>query len=316
MYNTFIKDINPFFYLKVITFIILIFSFINSILKLYYKKKEINKFVEFHEKSTKNIISGHYNDYYPFFKDDGLHRMENNIKSIEEYINAERNIIIEDKHKLQAIITDISHQVKTPIANITMINEILLSRELDEEQSKDFIKSMDREINKLDFLMQSMITISFLETGIMNFNIKVLPIYNTIISCLNSSMSLINEKEIDIEVICDEDILVKHDPKWTIEAIYNVINNATKFSPVKGNIVITVVQENFYTSISIKDYGNGIPSENLRDIFNKFYSSDNENGSGIGLHLTEKIIKGQNGYINVFSEVNYGSEFILYLPNN
>lgn len=175
---------------------------------------------------------------------------------------------------------------------------------------------MDSEVNKLDFLMQSMITISFLETGIMKFNNKVLPIYNTIISSLNSSMSLINEKEIDVEVICDEDILVKHDSKWTVEAIYNVINNAIKFSPVKGNIVITVAQENFYTSVSIKDYGNGIPSENLRDIFNKFYSNDNENGSGIGLHLTEKIIKGQNGYINVISEVNYGSEFILHLPNN
>lgn len=119
--------------MKVITFIIFIFSFITLILKLYYKKIEINKFVEFHEKSTKNIISGHNNDYYPFFTDDGLHRMENNIKSIEGYINAERNIIIEDKHKLQAIISDISHQVKTPMANIKMINEILLSRKLDEK---------------------------------------------------------------------------------------------------------------------------------------------------------------------------------------
>ncbi len=316
MYSLFINKSDPFFYLKILTLILFLTGFVILVSKLYYKKKEVSEFIEFHKKATTNIISGTNIDYYPFFKDDRLNKMENNIKSIEKYINNERNIIIEDKHNLQAIISDISHQVKTPIANIKMINEILLSRNLDEEQSNEFIKSMDREINKLDFLMQSMITISFLETGIMRFNSKISPIYDTILSSLNSTMSLINEKEIDIEVICSEDILVKHDPKWTIEAIYNVINNAAKFSPTKGTIIIQVVQGQFYTSISIKDNGTGIPNENIKDIFNKFYSKDNKNGSGIGLHLTEKIIKGQNGYINVNSEINNGSEFILYLPNN
>lgn len=206
--------------------------------------------------------------------------------------------------------------MKTPIANIKMINEILLTRDLDEKQINEFIKSMDKEINKLDFLMQSMITISLLETGIMKFNNRVLPIYNTILSSLNSAMSLINEKHIDVQVICNENILVKHDPKWTSEAIYNVINNAAKFSPVEGIIVIEVLQGQFYTSISIKDNGIGISDASLKNIFNKFYSKDNGDGSGIGLHLTERIIKGQNGYINVNSKIDYGTEFIINLPNN
>lgn len=284
--------------------------------RLYFLEKELNRFLEFHEEASANITIGINNEHYPFFKDDRLNIMENNIKIIEKHINEEKNIIIEDKLNLQTIISDISHQSKTPIANIKMINEILLNRRLNEEQTEEFIKSMDDEIDKLDFLMQSMITISFLETGIMKFNNRVLPVYDTIVSSLNSSMSLINEKEINIEVSCDEDVLVKHDPKWTSEAIYNVLNNATKFSPIKSTIAIQVVQEQFYTSISIKDNGTGIPKENIKDIFNKFYTKDKESGSGIGLHLTEKIIKGQNGYINVNSEINMGTEFILYLPNN
>lgn len=301
---------------RVLAVMLLIATFGILIFKLYRKEKELSRFMEFHKKVTLNIISGNNNDYYPFFKDDRLNIMENNIKSLEKYINDEKNIIIEDKHNLQAIISDISHQVKTPIANIKMINEILLSRKLDENQINEFVESMEKEINKLDFLMQSMISISLLETGIMKFNSRVLPIYDTVLSSLNSAMSLINEKEIDVEVICDENILAKYDPKWTAEAIYNVINNAAKFSSAKGTIVIKVLQEQFYTSISIKDNGTGIPNENMKNIFNKFYSKNNENGSGIGLHLTEKIIKGQNGYINVKSQVNHGSEFILYLPNS
>ena len=286
------------------------------LIKSHRSEKEFERFVKFHKNATETITLGIENEDYPFFKDDRLNTLENNIKTLEKYINNEKSQIIEDKHNLQTIISDISHQVKTPIANIKMINEILLTRDLDEKQINEFIKSMDKEINKLDFLMQSMITISLLETGIMKFNNRVLPIYNTILSSLNSAMSLINEKHIDVQVICNENILVKHDPKWTSEAIYNVINNAAKFSPVEGIIVIEVLQGQFYTSISIKDNGIGISDASLKNIFNKFYSKDNGDGSGIGLHLTERIIKGQNGYINVNSKIDYGTEFIINLPNN
>jgi len=284
-------------------------------IKIYITEKELNRFVDFHKKSTENIISGNKNSNYPFFKDDRLHRMENNIKTIEKHINEEKSVIIEDKLNLQSIISDISHQVKTPISNIKMINEILLSRKLDEKQLREFLLSLDKEVDKLNFLMQSMITMSLLETGIMKFNTRILPIYDTILSSLNSAMSLINEKDINVKVSCPKDILVKHDPKWTSEAIYNIMNNAAKFSPPNSTLAIDVVQDQFYTSISIKDNGPGISKENMKDIFKKFYSKSNGEGSGIGLHLTEKIIKGQNGYINVNSQLGKGTEFILHLPN-
>lgn len=297
----------------ILTLFVLLILFLS--IKIYIGEKELNRFVEFHKIATETIVSGNKNNDYPFFKDDRLHRMENHIKSLEKYINEEKNIITEDKLNLQSIISDISHQVKTPISNIKMINEIILSRNLDEEQLREFVMSLDKEVDKLNFLMQSMITMSLLETGIMKFNTRVLPIYDTILSSLNSAMSLINEKDIDINVSCPKVILVKHDPKWTSEAIYNIINNAAKFSPPKSSIVIDVVQEQFYTSISIKDNGPGIAKENMKDIFEKFYSKSNGEGSGIGLHLTKKIIKGQNGYINVNSQVGKGTEFILHLPN-
>lgn len=283
---------------------------------LYIKEKELREFVKFHKKAIETIISGNKNNNYPFFKDDRLHRMETNIKNLEKYINQERNKIIKDKLNLQSIISDISHQVKTPISNIKIINEILLSKNLSEEQLKEFIKSLDKEVDKLNFLMQSMITMSLLETGIMKFNTRVVPIYDTILSSLNSSMSLINEKNIDVKVSCPKNILVKHDPKWTSEAICNIVNNAAKFSPANSTIFIKVVQEQFYTSISIKDNGPGISKENIKNVFKKFYSKGNKEGSGIGLHLTEKIIKGQNGYINVNSKLGCGTEFILHLPND
>jgi len=295
------------------TLLILLLLFLG--IKLYIAEKELNRFVDFHKNATETIISGRKNKSYPFFRDDRLHRMENDIKSLEKYINEEKSVIIEDKLNLQSIISDISHQVKTPISNIKMINEILLFRNLEEKQLKNFLLSLDKEVDKLNFLMQSMITMSLLETGIMKFNTRVLPIYDTILSSLNSAMSLINEKNIDVKVSCPKDILVKHDPKWTSEAIYNVMHNAAKFSPANSTIAIEVAQDQFYTSISIKDNGPGIPKENIKDIFKKFYSKSGSEGSGIGLHLTVKIIKGQNGYINVNSQLGKGTEFILHLPN-
>lgn len=315
MKNIFGVRVEPFLRLKILIFILALTGLCIFTYKIYKRKREFNRFFQFHNEATTNITSSTNVEDYPFFKDYRLHIMENNIKAIEKYIVTEKDIILEDKHNLQTIISDISHQAKTPIANIKMINEILLSRELNEEQSREFIKSMNSEVNKLDFLMKSMITISFLETGIMKFNIKTLPIYDTILLALNSSMSLINKKEIDIKVICNEDILVKHDQKWTAEAIYNIINNAAKFSSVKGNIIIKVIKEQFYTSILIADNGPGISDNDIKYIFKKFHSIDKIKGSGIGLYLTEKIIKSQNGYINVKSKLKYGTEFVLYLPN-
>lgn len=316
MNNIFNFTVDSILILKILFGVLVFIGLSILIYRIYSRKKEFNKFFKFHNEATSNITSNTKIEDYPFFKDYRLHIAETNIKNIEEGVAREKNLIIEDKNNLQTIISDISHQVKTPIANIKMINEILLSRNLEEEQSKEFIQSMNDEVNKLDFLMQSMITISFLETGMMKFNIRILPIYDTILLALNSSMSLINEKEINIQVICDKEILVKHDQKWTAEAIYNVINNAAKFSSAKGNIIVKVVQKQFYASISIKDSGPGIPPNDIKSIFKKFTSKDKSDGSGIGLYLTEKIIKNQSGYINVESELNHGTKFILYLPND
>ena len=308
--------VDPNLRLKMVIIILVLTMFSILIYKIYNREKEFNSFFEFHNKATSNITSNTKIEDYPFLKDYKLHIATNNIKDIEKRVATERDLIIEDKNNLQTIISDISHQVKTPITNIKMINEILLSRELDENQSREFIQSMNGEVSKLDFLMQSMITISFLETGIMKFNIRILPIYDTILLALNSSMSLMNEKDIDIQVVCSEDILVKHDQKWTAESIYNVINNAAKFSSPKSHIIVKVTQQQFYTSIAIKDSGPGISHDDIKDIFRKFSSKDKKEGSGIGLYLTEKIIKSQNGYIIVESELSHGTEFILYLPND
>ena len=167
MKNIFGVTVEPFLRLKILIFILALTGLCIFTYKIYKRKREFNRFFQLHNEATTNITSSTNVEDYPFFKDYRLHIMENNIKAIEKYIVTEKDIILEDKHNLQTIISDISHQAKTPIANIKMINEILLSRELNEEQSREFIKSMNSEVNKLDFLMKSMITISFLETGML-----------------------------------------------------------------------------------------------------------------------------------------------------
>ena len=121
-----------------------------------------------------------------------------------------------------------------------------------------------------------------------------------------------------LRVSCDPDLLLNHDRKWTEEAIFNVLDNAVKYTDPKGSIEIQVIPQEIFTKISIRDNGKGILPERQAEIFTRFYREPevhDNHGVGIGLYLTRKILELQNGYIEVRSEAGKGSEFCLYLPN-
>ena len=126
------------------------------------------------------------------------------------------------------------------------------------------------------------------------------------------------KKEMTLHVNCESDLLLNHDRKWTEEAIFNVLDNAVKYTDPKGQIEILVIPQEIFTKISIRDNGKGILPERQAEIFTRFYREPevhDSHGVGIGLYLTRKILELQNGYIEVRSDVGKGSEFCLYLPN-
>ncbi len=240
------------------------------------------------------------------------------LKRLYEIMQRNGNQTKIEKKAIQEMISDISHQVKTPVANLKMYNSTLLERQLSPEKEREFLSLMDTQINKLDFLMQSMVKMSRLETGIITLSIQLAPLYDTVGLALGSIVFLAEKKNIEVAVDCDQFLKVPHDKKWTAEALFNILDNAVKYTAPGGKISVTVEQWEMATKIDITDTGKGIPERDLAQIFKRFYREDDVHdidGIGIGLYLCREIISKQGGYIQVKSEVGKGSTFLVFLPN-
>ena len=224
----------------------------------------------------------------------------------------------QDKQTIQEFISDISHQVKTPLTTIQMFTNILQRRELSEEKREEFLSALDSQIHKLDFLLQSLVKMSRLEAGTFALYMENNSLYHTIAQAVNSVWAKADAKKILIQVTCDSHITVKHDAKWTAEALGNILDNGVKYTPEGGTIDILVRPWQFYTRIDISDTGMGIAPQHYHHIFQRFYRTQeaaSQEGIGLGLYLARGIITRQKGYITVKSESGKGTTFSVFLLN-
>lgn len=254
------------------------------------------------------------------FDDDTLlDRINHQLKRLYQTLQSNNRTIAEQRADLQSMVSDISHQIKTPTANLKMAAAALLEQELPREQQVEYLQSMNVQLDKLDFLMGAMVKSSRLETGVISLNKQQVPIYETLATALGGIFLKAEEKHLQVTVDCPDDLLVPHDPKWTAEALFNILENAVKYTPAGGKIQVSVVRWEACTKIDITDTGRGIPESHQAAIFKRFYREPevhNIEGIGIGLYLTREIISKQNGRIKVTSAVGTGTTFTIFLPND
>lgn len=246
-----------------------------------------------------------------------FYKISHRLSRLYNIMRENQQSVEKERADLKELITDISHQVKTPIANLKTLNGTLLDYELTAEKRKDFLESMDSQLEKLNFLMQTMVKTSRLETGIISLKKREQSIYDTVAAALGGVLLEAEKKNISIDVACQENIKVIHDRKWTAEALFNVLDNAVKYTPKSGKINVSVTCLEMYLKIDVADTGKGIKEENQGAIFKRFYREDDVEGSeglGIGLYLTRQIITMQGGYIRVSSEPGCGTTFSVLLP--
>lgn len=189
---------------------------------------------------------------------------------------------------------------------------------MDEKETAEFLNRMEQQTKKLDFLIQSMVKMSRLETGIIEIRKKDVSVYDTLYRAVSAIVPRAGKKQMKIYVDCEEDLTVSHDSKWTEEAVFNLLENAVKYTDAGGKIWISAKKEEFFTRISVKDTGKGIAKERQAEIFQRFYREPevhDEEGIGVGLYLAREIISMQEGYIEVVSEAGAGAEFRIFLPN-
>lgn len=304
-----------------IVYILVILLLAGTVFYLLWKnrclKQDIYSFTGKLELSLKEILNGKILNKAVYEQDDLWGKVYDRLCRISDMYMHRNQELYEEKENLKELVSDISHQTKTPLANIKLYQE-LLSDETDVSEGAEYLTRMGKQVDKLEFLLQSMVKISRLETGTIRIVKSEYPISETLALAIGAVVPKADRKKIRLHVVYDEALRLEHDKKWTAEAIFNVLDNAVKYTDENGNINISVQREEIFTKISITDTGKGIPLERQGTIFNRFYREpeihDTE-GIGIGLYLARKIISMQNGYIKVESETGKGSTFYICLPN-
>lgn len=246
-----------------------------------------------------------------------LSRISHRLERLYNVMQKTRHTAEGEKEELQSLVSDISHQTKTPIANLKLINDTMLTRPLTEEKRKEFLQATGTQLDKLDFLIQGMVKTSRLETGVITLEKQDAVIGDTLVSAINGVLAPMEQKEISLLVDCPSDLTISHDSRWTSEALFNILDNAVKYTSAGGSIQVRVRDWEMYLRIDVTDTGRGIPEHSQGTIFKRFYRDEavhDIDGVGIGLYLAREIITMQGGYITVESKVGEGSTFSVFLP--
>ena len=221
----------------------------------------------------------------------------------------------EEKDKIKTLIADISHQTKTPVANILLYTQLLAEQDLSPE-GRNCAAALEGQVEKLRALVEALVKTSRLEAGILALHPKAGPLAPMLEDAAAQFAPRVAEKGITL-TLSPTDSTAVFDPKWTAEAVCNLLDNAIKYTPAGGTVAIEVIPYQMFCRINVTDTGPGIPEAERAKVFQRFYRSPaayETEGVGIGLYLARQIAEGQGGYIKVSSQPGHGCCFSVYLP--
>lgn len=255
-------------------------------------------------------------EVFSIVEDSIFSKLQSQTIKLTRILKAQNKQIEDDKNEIKSLISDIAHQLKTPLTNLKMYGEFLQYDNLTEEERRDFQEIIMVSLNELSFLVESMIKMSRLESGVIQLKPCYESLNETILLAIGQIRKKAQFKNIILELNEKEKVTILHDRNWTIESVFNILENAVKYTKENGVINISIQSYEIFARIDIEDNGIGISEEELPKIFSRFYRGKNVGdveGIGIGLYLTREIISKQGGYIKVKSK-KQGTVFSIFLP--
>lgn len=240
-----------------------------------------------------------------------LLKMTNILKEKVELLNKEK-IFLND------IISDISHQLKTPMTSLIILNDLMYD-DLPKETKVEFLDKIKSQLSRMEWLIKSMLKLSKVEAKVINFENKKINIKELINKSISPSLIPMELKNIDLSINGDKKASYIGDINWSSEALVNIIKNCVEHTNENGSLTINYEENPLYAEIIIKDSGEGIDKKDLPHIFKRFYKGKNSSKSdsvGIGLAMAKSIIESQNGDIYARSEKNKGTEFHIIFHKN
>lgn len=254
-----------------------------------------------------------------------MNRIYEQLELLGEMLVLDEERLVAEKEATKSLVTDISHQLKTPVAGLKTCFEILMQEDLSEEEQVEFREQCRRQLQGLEAMTSALVNISRMETGMIQIKKEPADILETLIAAINRVYLKAEEKQISIEFQEEEDfgsLEILHDVKWVCEALINILENAIKYSQSHTVISIRMIKCIGFLRIEIQDQGIGIPKGEYHKIFKRFYRGNAKEvaqtqGSGVGLYLTREILGEHGGSVTVSSRCHggeQGSTFVVQLP--
>ena len=292
---------------SVITFllgVILTITFYIVTKKRYKKIAELNNYLSL-------VCAGNYLIDIKENTEGELSILKNNLYKVIVLLRSKNEMLEKDKIYLAYSLADISHQLKTPLTSL-MVMVDLLKDEKNIDKQREFISIIETQISKIKWLVENLLELSKLDAGTIKFKKEKIDVSSVITKSLSPFLVQMEMKNISLETKVD-DFSFTGDLNWTSEAVENIIKNCIEHTDENGNLNIETGVTNIYSYIKITDNGCGIKKKDLPHIFERFYQGENSSKEsvGIGLALAKTIVENQGGTIDVTSEENVGTEFII-----
>lgn len=251
---------------------------------------------------------------FPENEDTLTARLQHQLLKLRNILTAQNQMLTQEKEQIKTLISDISHQIKTPVAAANTFAQLLDDKELSDEERSEYTATLQTSLEKLTFLTNSLIKMSRLESGIISLKPETNSLNDIVLQAVKTVYTKAKEKNITMTFDCEQNFKALLDFNWTAEAITNVLDNAVKYTPSGGVVELKIAEYPSYLRLDISDNGIGIPEEEQAKIFGRFYrgkQSAGIDGVGIGLYLTRDIVSKQCGYIKVKSDKR-GSTFSIF----